>query len=202
MQTKLYYSPGACSLAAHIALVETESPFTLERVDLKTHRTPTRNFYDINPKGCVPVIELEATGERVTENVAILPFIADRHPGANLIASPGTMERVHTMEWLGFIASEIHKAFHPYFHPGATLEAKREAEQNLKKRFEIVDEALRRNEFLTGSSCTVADFYLFVMETWLEKLKHPSADFTSVRRHLKLMRGRPSVKRALEQEES
>jgi glutathione S-transferase len=199
MQTKLYYSPGACSMASHIALEEAKADYQLEKVDLKTHRTATQNFYDINPKGSVPVLDIGMSGERLTENTAILPFIADKYPHANLIAPAGTMKRYHTMEWLGFIASEIHKAFLPYFHPDATSETKSEAERSLKKKFEIVDEALRRNTYLTGSTCTVADFYLFVMETWMEKFKHPSVKLSSVQRHLHLMREREAVKSVLKQ---
>ena len=200
MKLKLYFSPGACSTAAHISLVEAGAQFELEKVDLKTHRTEKQNFYDINPKGSVPVIDLLESGERLTENTAILPFIADKFPNANLIAPPGTMKRYHTMEWLGFIASEVHKSFAPYMHPNATSETKSEAERILQEKFKIIDEALRHNEFLAGPTCTVADFYLFVMETWLEKFKHPSVNLTSVQRHLKLMRSRPSVQTALKQQ--
>ncbi len=197
MQTKLYYSPGACSMASHIALEEAKADYSIEKVDLKTHRVGDRSFYDINPKGSVPVLDIAESGERLTENTAILPFIADKYPHANLIAPAGTMKRYHTMEWLGFITSEIHKSFAPYFHPEATSETKQEAAQILSKKFEIVDEALRRNAYLTGSAPTVADFYLFVMETWLEKFKHPAAKLSSIERHLNLMRERPSVKNVL-----
>lgn len=199
MKMKLYYSPGACSLASHIALVESKADFVLEKVNLKTHVTASeKNYYDINPKGSVPCIELLDSGERLTENIAVLPFIADH--GQGHLMPQGGMKRAHAQEWLGYIASEVHHAFMPYFTPGTTSETKDEASRILSKKLQVIDEQLRRSTYIAGADCTVADFYLFVIEQWLEHIKHPAANLSSVQRHLRLMRERPSVKEALKQE--
>src|SRR6185295_20035992 len=109
------YAPGACSQAVHIALREAQRPFDLEKVDLKTHRTASgADFYEINPKGYVPVLELG--GERFTEAGTILQYVADLAPDANLAPPYGTWGRYRLQEWLFFISSEIHKPFGPLFH--------------------------------------------------------------------------------------
>jgi glutathione S-transferase len=106
---KLYYSPSACSMAAHIALVEAGLPHQLVKVDLHTHKTADgRDYYAINPKGYVPDLELD-DGTRLTEAAVVLQYIADRKPGT-LAPAHGTIERYRLHEWLNFIATELHKA--------------------------------------------------------------------------------------------
>src|SRR4029079_16972343 len=121
---KLYYSPGACSLADHIALHEAGMEFELVKVDLKTHKLEDgRSFFDINPKGYVPALQFD-DGEVLTENVAILSFIAARHPALD---APGELGRYRLLEMLAYISSEVHKAFHPLFDPAATDAEKKTA---------------------------------------------------------------------------
>jgi len=113
---KLYFSPGACSLAPHIALHEIGVPFDGLRVDLKAHKVADgTDYYSVNPKGYVPLLELD-TGERLTEAAVILQYIADRKPGT-LAPAFGSIERYRLMEWLNFIATEVHKQFGPLFYP-------------------------------------------------------------------------------------
>jgi len=116
---KLYYSPGACSVAAHIALREAERTFDLERVDLRTHRTASgADYLAINPKGYVPALQLDGPGSMIlTENAAVLQYIADLVPEKGLAPPNGTFARYHLQEWLGFVGSEMHKQFGPLFHP-------------------------------------------------------------------------------------
>src|SRR5262245_34060252 len=112
---KLYYSPGACSLAPHIILRETGAQFTLEKTDTKTKTTANgSNFLDINPKGYVPVLELD-DGYNLTEGVVIHQYLADRSPQARLAPPRGTPERLKLEELLGFLTTEIHKGFSPLF---------------------------------------------------------------------------------------
>ena len=115
---KLYYSPGACSLAPHIALREAERRFDLERVDLKTRRTASgRDFTEINPKGYVPCLELTG-GETLTEAQVILQYIGDLVPDQGLVPAAGSFARYHLQEWLSFISTELHKQFSPLSGPG------------------------------------------------------------------------------------
>src|SRR5215471_5113651 len=134
---KLYYAPGACSLASRIVAEEAEIPLEYERVDLKTHRTESgKDFYDINPKGYVPTLEFD-DGEILTENVAILPCLADLVPNADLAPPPESVERYRLLEWLGFLASELHHAFSPFFH-GNDESRKTEARETIAKRLSFV----------------------------------------------------------------
>src|SRR5262249_18383028 len=114
---QLYYSPGACSLAPHIALREAKKPFELVRVDLKTRRTVHGvDFTSINPKGYVPAVDL-GDGETLTEAPPILQYIADLVPEMHLAPPAGTFARYRLQEWLGFIGTELHKQFSPLFAP-------------------------------------------------------------------------------------
>lgn len=107
---KLYYAPGACSLASHIILNEINVDFDLERVDLKTHTTEKgQDYYTINPKGYVPALEINP-GLMLTENVAILPFLAQHDPKQDLIP-PSGLGRAKVLEWLGYLNSELHDAY-------------------------------------------------------------------------------------------
>jgi len=161
---KLYYSPGACSLADHIALLEGGFEFELERVDL--HQKITEfgaDFMTINPKGYVPALLLDS-GEIVTENIAVLDWIAAQHPALGL---GGSMGRTRLLEALAFISTEIHKGFHAFFK-GAVEEEKAAAEQMIVKRLRwIADRKVGR--YLFSDEPTVADFYLFVTLRWAEK---------------------------------
>src|SRR5882672_5337394 len=113
---KLYYAPGACSLAPHIALQESGLPYDAQRVDLREHKLADgTDYYTINPKGYVPLLELDS-GERLSEDAVILQYIADRNPGT-LAPAFGSMERYRMMEWLNFIATEVHKALNPLWKP-------------------------------------------------------------------------------------
>ena len=110
---KLYFSPGACSLASHIMLREVGAEFDLEQVDNKAKKTKSgADFWQINPKGYVPVLELD-DGRRITENPAILQYIGDQYPNSGLVPACGSFERYRVQEWLNFVTSEIHKTFSP-----------------------------------------------------------------------------------------
>src|SRR5438132_525284 len=138
---KLYYSPGACSLAAHILAQEGGIPLDLIKVDLKAHKTQKgEDYYAINPKGYVPALRLD-DGELLTENVAVLSYIADRKPDAGLAPAAGTMERYRLLEWLAFVSTELHKSFAPLFQ-GGNEDAKKEAIEKIKKRLAYVDSRL------------------------------------------------------------
>jgi glutathione S-transferase len=191
---KLYYSPGACSLADHIALLEGGLDFELERVDLKTKLTETgADFNAINTKGYVPALVLDS-GEIVTENVAVLDLIAARAPAVGL---DGALGRTRLLEMLAYISAEIHKSFKPMF-TGANQEEKVKAGAEINKRLRWIAER-RAGKYLFGNEPTVADFYLFVMLRWASKfgIAVPDALGTLQAR----MAERPGVQAAIEFEE-
>jgi glutathione S-transferase len=162
---KLYYTTGACSLASNIALREAGIPFEMSKVDKRTKRVDGVEFVTINPKGYVPALRLD-DGQVLTENVAVLQYIADLNPGARLAPPAGTLERYRLLEWLSFINSELHKAFTPLFSSEATEETKTYARNNLAKRLAYLDGALGDNKYLAGDQFTVADAYLFTVLGW------------------------------------
>ena len=161
---KLYYSPGACSLADHIALHEAKLTFEHEKVDLKTKRTEGGTDYaSINPKGYVPALALDS-GETLTENVAILDWIAEQAPA---LRPSGPMGRTQLLQALAYISTEIHKSFKPFF-AGASDEDKKKASELIQKRMRYLDDKFA-GDFLFGADASVADAYLFVMTLWAKK---------------------------------
>ncbi|MGZ6016420.1 MAG: glutathione transferase GstA [Phenylobacterium sp.] len=161
----LYFTPGACSLADHIALREAGLPFDLAKVDLKTHMTEDgRDYMMINPKGYVPALAFD-DGQLLTENIAILSWVADRAP---TLALQGDMGRYRLLEALAYVSTELHKAFKPYFNPAATDQEKDQAEKGIVGRLRFLAERLR-GEYLFGPGFSVADAYLFVTLRWAKQ---------------------------------
>jgi len=166
---KLYYAPGACSLAPHIALREADQRFDLERVDLRTKRTAGgRDFLEINPKGYVPCLELDG-GETVTEAQVVLQFIGDLAPGTRLIPLAGTHDRYHVQEWLAFISTELHKQFGPLFQPKTPQSVLSTQRGKIGERMTYLEAVLDDRAFLFGETFTVADAYLFVILQWCDR---------------------------------
>jgi glutathione S-transferase len=162
---KLYYTPGACSQAPHIALRELGLEFTPVQVDLVKLTLPDgSDFRAINPRGYVPVLELD-DGTRMTEAHVLLQYIADQKPGS-LAPKFGTSERWKLMEWLGFIATEVHKGFGPLWNPQTPADVRERTVQALGNRFTLISQTLAKQPFLTGQAFTIADIYLFVVSNW------------------------------------
>jgi glutathione S-transferase len=199
MSMKLYYSPAACSLAAHIAAKEGGLALDLVRVDLKTHRTEHGDDYRrLNPKGYVPALELD-DGSLLTENVAILPYLADQSPEADLAPPPQTMARTRLLEWLAFLATELHKAFGPIFHHGDDA-LKAEARETIEKWLAYVAARLADRDFLMGAHFSVADAYLFVMLRWLDLAQIPLSRFPVLVPYHARIAARPAVQAAMKEE--
>lgn len=189
---KLYYAPGACSLAPHIALSEAGLTYATERVDLRTHTFGNdADYYGVNPKGYVPVLELD-NGQRLTEVAVILQYIADRKPGT-LAPAFGTLERYRQMEWLNFIATEVHKGLAPLWKPTTPEDYKPVVLEAVGRRFDYVAEALGDQPYLTGHRFTVADAYLFTIANWHRFLKFDVARWPAVERFLARVAERPAV---------
>lgn len=193
---KLYYATGACSLAPHIALREAGLPFELVRVDLGKHTlTNGTDYTTINPKGYVPLLELD-NGERLSEVAVILQYIADRKPGT-LAPAYGTMERYRVMEWLNFVATEIHKGMGPLWKADTTEAVRGATMQALSRRFDYVVATLAKQPYLTGSSFGIADAYLFTIVNWHNFLKFDLARWPALQAFQERVAARPKVNEAL-----
>lgn len=165
---KLYYSPGACSMAVHIVLLETGRMFELERVDLKTHRTASgADYYAINPKGSVPALQLGS--ELLTEAQVVLQYVADLEPASRLAPPYGTFARYRLQEWLSFLSSEVHKGFSPLFRRDVPESYAAKLRGRLAERFTYLQNQLADSAYLMGETFTVADAYAFALLRWSDQ---------------------------------
>lgn len=194
---KLYFAPGACSLSPHIVLHELGIGFEREKVDLAAKKTETgQDYRSVNPKGYVPALQLD-NGDVLTEAAAVVQYLADQHPDKRLAPPAGTIERYHLMEWLNFIATELHKGFSPLFKPGTPEETKKAALANISARLEFVNQKLEGKEYLTGSQFSVADAYLFVILRWAVAMKQDLGRWPQVQAYFERVGARPAVHAAL-----
>lgn len=198
---KLYYSPGACSLAAHIILNEVNVDFDIERVDLKTHKTEKGvNYYEINPKGYVPALEINP-GLILTENVAILPFLAQQDPKQDLIP-PSGLGRAKVLEWLGYLNSELHDAYAVFFAGPLDAEAKEKAYAEIDRLLTYIDQAIESSdhEYLVDDNFGPADAYLFVITNWSNHIEHDLTPYCHVVEIRNKVAARQSVQIAMRDE--
>lgn len=166
---KLYYAPGACSQAPHILLHEIGLSHDAARVDLKSHTLGGgASYYDVNPKGSVPALELD-NGEVLTENAVILQYLGDR-AGSGVLPGLGDFRRYRVLEMVNFITTELHKRFGFLFNPNANNEAKEMVTQEIGKKLDYIDQRLGSGPFLFGEDLTLPDAYLFVITGWAEKM--------------------------------
>jgi glutathione S-transferase len=194
---KLFTRPGTCSLATDIALREAAISFELVKVSRHTGKTSDGvDFNEINSKGYVPALLLDS-GEVLTENAALLQYIADLNPAAKLAPPLGTLERYRLSEWLAYINSEIHKAFSPLFMPNAPEDLKQYARANLAKRVGWLAERLGSKPFLLGEQFSVADAYLFVVLTWSPHVGFDLSPWPNVLAFQERVAARPHVIEAM-----
>jgi glutathione S-transferase len=197
---KLYYSPGACSLSPHIVAQETGQPVELVKVDVQAKTLAGGgDFWKVNPKGYVPALGL-ADGQVLTEGPAIVQYLADRKPDAKLAPANGTMERYRLQEMLGFINSEIHKAYSPLFNPQVTPEVRDERMAYLAKRYGFVETMLAGKDYLFGSQFSAADAYLFTVTNWAHHVKLDLSAFPNLLAFQKRVAARPAVQAAMKAE--
>lgn len=197
---KLYYSPGACSLATHIALKESGLDFETIAVALSTHTLADgTDYYSINPLGYVPLLALE-DGRLLHEVAVILQYVADQVPERQLAPAYGTFERYKLQEWLNVIATEIHKGFSPLFIPKLPDDAKTDIKARLTARLQWIDSALSGKNYLMGEVFTVADAYLFVMQTWSTSVGIDVSALVNLSAFATRTAARPAVQAALRAE--
>lgn len=197
---KLYYSPGACSLSPHIALREAGLDFELVLASTKTHKLADgTDYYTINPKGSVPLLELDS-GERLTEGPVIVQYIADLVPARQLAPANGTMARYRLQEWLNFLTSEVHKGFSPLFNPATPEAYKPVGKARLADRLRWVDAQLEGKAYLMGDQFTVADPYLFTLTNWTKPVGLDISGLAHLGAYMARVAERPAVREAMKAE--
>jgi glutathione S-transferase len=197
---KLYYTPGACSLSPHIALLEAGLPYDLVKVDLRTKKLENGDdFLKVNPKGQVPVLALDS-GELVTEGPVIIQMIADKAAEKNLAPARDSTDRYKLLEWLNFITTELHKNFGPMFSPVLADDAKAFFKDRVMGKFKYVESQLAGRDYLMGSQFTVADGYLFTMLSWADRLKFDLSEMPNLLAYKARIGARPKVQEALTKE--
>ncbi|HBE9115115.1 glutathionine S-transferase [Citrobacter braakii] len=197
---KLFYKPGACSLASHITLRESGKDFTLDGVDLMKKRLENGDdFFAVNPKGQVPALLLD-DGTLLTEGVAIMQYLADTVPDRQLLAPTSSLSRYKTIEWLNYIATELHKGFTPLFRPDTPEDFKPTVRALLEKKMQYVNDALQDNQWLCGSRFSIADAYLFTVLRWAYAVKLNMAGLSNIDAYMARMAERPAVAAALKAE--
>lgn len=197
---KLYYSPGACSLASHIVLREAGLAFEPVAAPTKTHKLPDgSDYYAVNPLGYVPLLELD-DGTRLREGPAILQYVADQVPQKNLAPANGTLPRYRLQEWLTFIGTELHRSFSPLFNPAMPEEGKKIYRDRIVGRLKWLDGELAGREYLMGEHFSVADAYLFTVTRWAKPMAIDLTPYANLSAHHARVAARPAVQETLKAE--
>ena len=194
---KFYYANATCSLAVHAALRATGTPFEAIAVDLATHRTAGGgDYYAVSPRGYVPLLEFD-DGSRHTEGAALLQWVADRDPARALIGEPGSARRLAVLEWLAFVASELHKPFSWLWHKETAESTRDTVKAKLATRFAEMDALLATRAFLAGADPSVADFYGFAVVNWCRYLAIPLAAYPALEAWLGRVQAQPAMTAAM-----
>jgi glutathione S-transferase len=197
---KLYYSPGACSLSPHIALLEAGLPYDLVKVDVRAKKLENGDDYlAVNPKGQVPALRLDS-GEVVTEGPVIVQIIADKVADKHLAPARDSAERYKLLEWLNFITTELHKNFSPLFNPAIPDEVKAFFKDRIMGKFRYADSQLAGRDYLMGKQFTVADGYLYTMLRWADGHKLDLSALPNLMAFKARVEARPKVQEALAKE--
>lgn len=197
---KLYYSPGACSLSPHIALIESGLPFEAVLASTKTHQLDDgTDYYTINPLGYVPLLEFD-DGTRLRESPAIVQYIADQAPARKLAPPAGTIERYRLQEWLSFIGMELHRSIGTLFNPALPEEGKAVFRDRAGKRLQWLDGQLAGKTYLMGDDFTVADGYLFTVTNWAKPLGLDLSGYANLLAYRERVAARPAVQAAMRAE--
>ena len=197
---KLYYSPGACSMAPHIVLREAGLKFDLEKVDIPNKKTAGGDdYWMINAKGYVPALKLD-DGQVLTEVGVICQYLADQKPEAGLAPKFGTLERYRLMEMLNFTSSEIHKQIGALFNPKMTPEMKEVQLGVIERRLSALEKMLDGRQYAMGDKFSVADAYLFNVLNWAGMHKIDLGKWPNVKAFMGRVGARPAVQETLKAE--
>jgi len=194
---KLYYAPGMCSQASHIVLREAGLAFTLDKVDLGNRKTEAgADYLAINPNGYVPALEIEP-GLVLNEGPAIMQYLADKKPQSRLAPANGTLERYQLQSMLNYITSELHKSFSVLFKQNFPAEGKTVYKELLRKRFDVLEATLAKQDYLMPWGFTIADAYLFVVVGWCGFVDMDLAQWPALQAFRQRVATRPAVKEAM-----
>jgi len=197
---KLFYMPGACSLASHIVAREAGLDVEPVKLDRATRQTADgRDYLALNPKGYVPALELD-DGQILTEGPVVMQYLADQKPASNLAPPPATMERYRVQEMLGYINGEIHKAYSALFNPKTLPEVRQERIEYLQRRYVLIEQQLAGKQFLFGDKFTIADAYLFVVTRWSGRFNIDLSAFPNLKDFQQRVAERQAVREALKTE--
>jgi len=197
---KLYYAPGACSMAPHIVLREAGHKFDLEKVDIPNKKTAAgEDYWKINPKGYVPALKLD-DGQVLTEVQVICQYLADNKTDSGLAPKPGTMERYRLMEMLNFTASEVHKQIGALFNPKMTPEMKEVQLAYIERRLNALEKMLEGKQYASGGKFSIADAYLFTILNWTGLHKIDLAKWPNIRAFQARIAARPKVQETMKAE--
>jgi glutathione S-transferase len=197
---KLYYSPGACSMAPHIVANELGLNLDMEKVDIPAKKTETgADFWAINVKGYVPTLKLD-DGTVLTEVGVVIQYMADQKPDSGLTAKAGSMERYRQMEALNFVAAEVHKQLGALFNPKMTPEMKEVQLGTIGRRLDALEKILAGKEYMANNKFSVADAYLFTVLNWTGGLKVDLAKWPNIKAFQARIGARPAVQKTLKEE--
>ena len=197
---KLYYSPGACSMAPHIVANEAGIPLELVKVDIPNKTTESgADFWQVNPKGYVPALQLD-DGTVLTEVGVICQYLADQKPESGLAAQAGTMARYQQMEALNFASSEVHKQIGALFNPKMTPEMKAVQMGTIERRLSALEKSLEGRQYVMGDEFTAADAYLFTVLNWTNPLKIDLGKWPNIQSYMGRVGARPKVQQTLKAE--
>jgi glutathione S-transferase len=199
---KLYYAPGACSMAPHIVPREAGYPFELEKVDVPNKKTASGgDYWKVNPKGYVPALQLD-DGAVLTEVGVICQYLADRKPEADLAPGLGTLERYRMMEWLNFTAAEIHKSLGAFFGFKDKMTSEwREGQLGLVgRRFNALEKMLEGKPYVMGEKFSVADAYLFTVLNWTHVHKIDVSKWPNIKAYIARVAARTKVQEEMKAE--
>ena len=190
---KLFIKPGACSLSPHIIAREAGLTVEVIRADTKSE-----DFRKLNPKGYVPVLQLD-DGQVLTEGAVIAQYLADQKPASQLAPKAGTFERYRLQEWLNYIATEVHTGFSPLFRkPPAEFRA--QLVDALSQKFAFLANRLEKSAFIAGEKFTVADAYLYTVLTWSKGQGIELAQWPALKAWFDKVSARPAVQEAQQNE--
>lgn len=197
---KLFYSPGACSLAPHIVAREAGIPVDLVKVDIPNKKTEDGgDFWQINPKGYVPALQLD-DGRVLTEVGVICQYLADQAPASKLVPPFGAFERYEQMAALNFASAEVHKQIGALFNPKLTPEMKEVQLATIARRLDSLEKMLAGKDFITGDSFSAADAYLFTVLNWTNIHKIDLSKWPTIQAYMGRVGARPKVQETLKAE--
>jgi glutathione S-transferase len=197
---KLYYAPGACSMAPHIVAREAGHKLDLVKVDIPSKKTESGDdYWKINPKGYVPALQLDS-GEVLTEVGVICQYLSDQKPESGLVSKAGTIDRYREMEWLNFAATEVHKQLGALFNPKMTPEMKEVQLAVIERRFNALEKMLDGRQYAMGGRFSAADAYLFTVLNWAGKLNVDLGKWPNIKAFMARVGARPKVQETMKAE--